>query len=135
MAALAADPQVAAAALSAEAAAVQSSGSQNTMLALLAYSDGSVIADGVEGSAAVVVRIGDENFSATVRLAAADRALSSGRSESAGLLMVLYIIRRVRADVTLRLDNLQVVNGYGDGEGRFANDWLRRNEREMATLV
>ena len=80
LAALAADPQVAAAALSAEAA-VKSSGSQNTMLALVAYSDGSVIADGVEGSAAAVVRIGDEDLSATVRLAAVDRALSSGRSE------------------------------------------------------
>jgi ribonuclease HI len=115
--------------------AVQSSGLQPTLLALLAYSDGSAIADGVEGSAAAVVRIGDEDFSATVRLAAADRALSSGRSEWAGLLMVLCILRRVRADVTLRLDNLQVVNGYGDGEDRFAHDWLRRNERDMATLA
>ena len=49
--------------------------------------------------------------------------------------MVLYILRRVRADVTLRLGNLQVVNGYGDGEHRFAHDWLRRNERDMATLA
>jgi hypothetical protein len=61
--------------------AAQSSGLQNTLLALLAYSDGSVIAGGVEGSAAAVVRIGDEDFSATVRLAAADRALSSALSE------------------------------------------------------
>ena len=133
MAALAADQQVAAAALSAEAA-VRPLGIQNTMLALLAYSDGSVIADGVEGSAATVVRIGDKDCSATVRLAAVGRALSSGRSEWAELLMVLYILRRVRADVMLRLGNLQVVNGNGDGEDRFAHDWLRCNERDMATL-
>jgi hypothetical protein len=49
--------------------------------------------------------------------------------------MVLCILRRVRADVTLRLGNLQVVNGYGDGQDRFAHDWLRRNERDMATLA
>ena len=88
LAALAADPQVAAAARAAEAT-VRSSGLSGTLLALLAYSDGSVVADGVEGSAAAVVRIGDTDVSATVRLAAADRALSSGRSEWAGLLVVL----------------------------------------------
>ena len=49
--------------------------------------------------------------------------------------MVQHILRRVRADVTLRLGNLQVVNGYGDGEHRFAHDWLRRNERDTATLA
>ena len=81
---------------------MRSSGLNNTLLALLAYSDGSVIADGVEGSAAAVVRIGDTDISATERLAAADRALSSGRSEWAGLLMVLYILRRVRAGVSMR---------------------------------
>ena len=51
LAALAADPQVAAAARVAEET-VRSSGLSGTLLALLAYSDGSVIADGVEGSAA-----------------------------------------------------------------------------------
>ena len=51
---------------------------------LLAYSDGSVIAGGVEGFAAAVIRIGSVDVSATIRLAAADRALSSGRSEWAG---------------------------------------------------
>ena len=74
LAALAADPQVAAATRAAEET-VRSSGLSGTLLALLAYSDGSVIADGVEGSAAAVVRIGDKDVSATVRLAAADRAL------------------------------------------------------------
>ena len=125
---------MAAAAWAAEETA-RSSGLSNTLLALLAYSDGSVIAGGVEGSAAAVVRIGDKIVSATIRLAAADRVLSSGRSEWTGLLMVLCILRRARADATLRLGNLQVVNGYGDGEHRFAHDWLRRNERGMATLA
>ena len=74
-------------------------------------------------------------MSATIRLAAADRALSSGRSEWAGLLLVQAILRRVRADVTLRLGNLQVVNKFDDGEERFAHDWMRQNERDMASLA
>ena len=114
---------------------MRSSGLNNTLLALLAYSDGSVIAGGVEGSAAAAVRVDVKDASATVRLAAADRALSSGRSEWAGLFVVLCILRRVRADVTLRLGNLQVVNGYDDGVHRFAHGWLRRNERDVATLA
>ena len=81
------DPQVAAAALAAENAARQL-GTGEEKLSLLAYSDGSVIADGIEGSAAAVIRIGSVDACATVRLAAADRALSSGRSEWAGLLLV-----------------------------------------------
>ena len=93
---------------------------------LLAYSDGSVIADGIEGSAAAAIRIGNVDVCATIRLAAADRALSSGRSEWAGLLLVQAILRRVRADVTLRLGNLQVVNKFDDGEERFAHDWMRQ---------
>ena len=31
--------------------------------------------------------------------------------------------------------NLQVVNKFDDGEERFAHDWLRQNERDMATLA
>ena len=133
LASLDSDPQVAAAALAAEDAARQL-GARGT-LSLLAYSDGSVIADGIEGSAAAVIRIGDVDVSATIRLAAADRALSSGRSEWAGLLLVQAILRRVRANVTLRLGNLQVVNRFDDGEERFAHDWLRQNERDMASLA
>ena len=63
------------------------------------------------------------------------RSISSGRSEWAGLLLVQAILRRVRANVALHLGNLQVVNKFGDGEERFAHDWLRRNERDMATLA
>ena len=93
------DPQVAAAALATENAARQL-GAGEEKLSLLAYSDGSVIADGIEGSAAAVTRIGSVDVCATVRLAATDRALSSGRSEWAGLLLVQAILRRVRANVT-----------------------------------
>ena len=64
-----------------------------------AYSDGSVLAKGVEGSAAALVRVFGTDVSATVRLASVDVALSSGRSEWAGLVMVLYILREVRASV------------------------------------
>ena len=39
--------------------------------------------------------------------------------EWAGLVMVLYILREVRASVILRLGNLQVVNIFNDGEWRF----------------
>ena len=134
LASLGSDPQVAAAALAAEDAARQLGASGGT-LSLLAYSDGSVIADGIEGSAAAVIRIGSIGVCATVRLAAADRALSSGRSEWAGLLLVQAILRRVRANVTLCLGNLQVVNKFDDDKKRFAHDWLRQNERDMATLA
>ena len=133
LASLDSDPQVVAAALAAEDAARQLDARDTP--SLLAYSDGSVIADGIEGSAAAVIRIGNVDVCATIRLAAADRALSSGRSEWAGLLLVQAILRRVRADVTLRLDNLQVVNKFDDGEERFAHDWMRQNERDMASLA
>ena len=69
-----------------------------------AYSDGSVLAKGAEGSAAALVRVFGTDVSATVRLASVDVALSSGRSEWAGLVMVLYILREVRASVVLRLE-------------------------------
>ena len=46
-----------------------------------AYSDGSVQAKGVEGSAAAVVRAFGTDVSATGRLASVDVALASGRSE------------------------------------------------------
>ena len=46
-----------------------------------AYSDGSVLAKGVGGSAAALVRVFGTGVSATVRLASVGVALSSGRSE------------------------------------------------------
>lgn len=85
LAALAADPQVAAAARVAEET-VRSSGLSGTLLALLAYSDGSVIAGGVEGSAAAVVRIGDKDASATARLAAQIERCRRGARSGRGCL-------------------------------------------------
>ena len=88
-----------------------------------------------ENSTITLRHLGSVGVCATVRLATADCALSSGRSEWAGLLLVQAILRRVRANATLRLENLQVVNKFDDGEERFAHDWLRQNERDMATLA
>ena len=34
-----------------------------------------------------------------------------------------------------RLGNLQVANKFDGGEERFANDWLRHNERDMAPFA
>lgn len=105
------------------------------MVQMLAYSDGSAIADGVEGSAAAIVCVRGTDITAIIRFAAADRPLSPGRSEWTGLLLVLCIVRRVRADVALRLGNLQVVNTFSDGPARYEYNWLRRNDRAMASLA
>ena len=35
----------------------------------------------------------------------------------------------------LRLDNLQVVNTFNDGEWHFRRSWLRRNDRDMTMLA
>ena len=50
-------------------------------------------------------------------------------------MMVLCILREVRASVVLRLGNLQVVDTSNDGEWRFRRNWLRRNGRDMAILA
>ena len=100
-----------------------------------AYSDGSVLANGVEGPAAAIVRVAGVDVSATVRLASADVPLSSGRSEWAGLLLVLYIMRHARAAIQLRLDTIQVANAFDDGEWKFGHNWVRRNDRDMAMLT
>ena len=65
------------------------------------------------------MRVFGTDVSATVRLASVDVALSSGRSEWTGLVMVLYILREIRAPVVPRLGNLQVANTFNDGEWRF----------------
>ena len=49
--------------------------------------------------------------------------------------MVLCILLEIRAFVVLRLDNLQVVNTFNDGEWRFQRNWLRRNYHDMAMLA
>ena len=134
------DAQVREAATRAQALAAaqdhDDSGDMGDVIPVLgAYSDGSVLAKGVEGSAAAVVRVFDTDVSATARLASVGVALSSGRSKWTGLVMVLCILREVRASVVLRLDNLQVVNTSNDGEWRFRRNWLRRNDRDMAMLA
>ena len=104
-----------------------------------AYSGGSVLAKGVGGSAAALVRVSGTDVSATVRLASVDVSLSSGRSEWRGVVMVLYILREVRASVVLRAasprQSTQVVNIFNDGEWRFRRNWLRRNDRDMVMLA
>ena len=82
---LSADPQVKRATTEAAALSAAEDRSQPTP-ALLAYSDGSVTANGALGSAAAILCIGTHDVSAVVRLASADTALSSGRSEWTGLL-------------------------------------------------
>ena len=117
LAALDRDPQVQKAIASAKRSQAQLGGSGR--LELLAYSDGSVIGGGVEGSAAAILVIARQDVTSIVWLAPADGALSSGRAEWVGLVLVLYnvmdsIVRRVRAGIVLRLDNIQVVNIYND---------------------
>ena len=87
---LGADPQVSRAMDEATALPAAEDRAQPTPT-LLAYSGGSVTANGALGSAAAMLRIGVNDVFAIVRLASADTALSSGRSEWTGLLLVLYI--------------------------------------------
>ena len=86
---------------------------------LLAYSDGSVLAEGIEGSAAAILCINGREVCAVTRLASADRALSSGRAEWGSLVMVLYVDQDVPCEIVLRLDNLQVANAFNDGPLRY----------------
>ena len=94
-----------------------------------------LIADGAEGPAAAIVCVGGTVITVIIRLAAADKPLSSGRSEWRGLLLVLCIVRRVQAHVTLRLGNLQVVNTFSDGLAWYEHNWLRKNDRGMVSLA
>ena len=48
---------------------------------------------------------------------------------------VLYIAQDIPCEIVLRLDNLQVVNAFNDGPLRYEYDWLRRNDKDMATLA
>ena len=105
---LSADPQVKSATTEAAALSAAEDRSQPTPMptpTLLAYSDGSVTANGALGSAAAILCIGTYDVSAVVRLASADTALSAGRSEWTGLLLVLYVAKHARGDLIVRLDN------------------------------
>ena len=37
--------------------------------------------------------------------------------------------------MALRLDNLQVVNTFSDGLARYEHNWLRKSDRDMASLA
>ena len=131
---LSADPQVARAMRDATEYSAAEDWSQ-PIPALLAYSVGSVTANGALGLAAAMLRIGSNDVFAIVRLASVDTALSSGRSEWTGLLLVLYIAKHVRGDLAVRLVNLQVANAFTDEPWRFRRNWLRRNDRDLVSLA
>ena len=72
-------------------------------------------------------------FGSRLRTVLSRRGALSGRGCLSG---ASYTVRCVRANATLRLGNFQVDNNKpGDGEERFAHDWLRQNERGMVTLA
>ena len=102
---LSADPQVRRATAEAAALSAAEERSQPTPT-LLAYSDGSVTANGALGSAVAILCISTHDVSAVVRLASADTALSSGRSEWTGLLLVLHVAKHARGDLSVWLGNL-----------------------------
>ena len=44
------------------------------------------------------------------------------------------MLRRVKATVTVRLGNIQVVNAYNDGQWAYERNLLRRNDRDLALM-
>ena len=122
-------------------------GALSSTATLLAYSDGSVLAEDIEGSAAAILCINGREVCAITRLASADRALSSGRTKWGGLVMMLCIAQDVPCEIVLRLDNLQVVNAFNEMGHCVMNttgcvvttktwphlhgNWMRRAERKV----
>ena len=90
---------------------------------------------GVAGSAAIVIEAAGGEVVATVRLAPTDVALSSGRAEWVGLVMVLVAAASHPAKIELRLDNIQVANTFNDGRRKYVRDWLKRTDRDVASLA
>ena len=127
------DVQVKDAVAQVEAALRRHAGAQT--LVLNAYSDGSVTGRGVAGSAAIVIETPAGEVVATVRLAPTDVALSSGRTEWVGLVMVLIAAASFKAKIELRLDNIQVVNTFNDGRRKYVRNWLKRTDRDVASLA
>jgi hypothetical protein len=103
-------------------------------LTLDAYSDGGVAGSGAEGSGAAIIRFGGTDVTLYIRLVPVGRRLSSGRAEWVGLLLILAVLRRIKATVTVRLDNIQVVNAYNDGQWAYERNLLRRNDRDLALM-
>ena len=104
-------------------------------LVLSAYSDGSVTGRGVACSAAIVIETTGGDVVATIRLAPTDMALSSGRTEWVGLVMVLIAAASHPARIELRLDNIQIVNTFNDGRRKYVRDWPKRTDRDVASLA
>ena len=127
------DDQVRGAVAQVEATIRRHAGAQP--LVLSAYSDGSVTGKGVAGSAAIVIETADGEVVATIRLAPTDVALSSGRTEWVGLVMVLIVAASHPAKNELRLDNVQVMNTFSDGLRKYARDWLKCTDSDVASLA
>ena len=125
------DPEVKRATLEAETSVGQLS---NAHPRLDAYSDGRVAGSGAEGSGAAIIRFEGTDVTLNIRLVPVGRRLSSGRAERVGLLLLLAVLRRVKATVTARLDNTQVVNAYNDGQWAYERNLLRRNDRDLALM-
>ena len=125
------DPEVKRATLEAETLAGQLS---NTHPRLDAYSDGGVAGSGAEGSGAAIIRFEGTDVTLNIRLVPVRRRLSSGRAEWVGLLLILTVLRRVKATVTVRLGNIQVVNAYNDGQWAYGRNLFLRNDRILAHM-
>ena len=124
-------PEVTRTTLEAESLAAQLS---STHPRLGAYSDEGLDGSGAEGSGAAIIRIGGTDVTLNIRLVPVGRRLSSGRAEWVGLLLILEVLRRVKATVTVRLDNIQVVNAYNDGQWAYERNLLWRNDRDLALM-
>ena len=127
------DDQVKHAVAQVEATVSRHTGAQP--LVLSAYSDGSVTGRGVVGSAAIVIEAAGGEVVATIRLAPTDVALSSGRTEWVGLVMILVAAASHPAKIELRLDNIQVVNTFNDGRRKYVRDWLKRTDHDVVSLA
>ena len=84
-----------------------------------AYLDGGVAGSGAEGSGAAIIRFKGTDVTLNIRLVPVGRRLSSGWAEWVGLLLILAVLRRVKATVTVRLGNIQVANAYNDGQWAY----------------
>ena len=99
-----------------------------------AYSDGGVAGTGAAGSSAAIIRVGDTDVTLNVRLLPTRRRLSSGRMKWVGLLLILEVLRRIKATVLVRLGNIQVAKTYNDGQWACGRNLLRRNDRDLALM-
>ena len=50
-------------------------------------------------------------------------------------MMVLIAAASHPAKIELRSDNIQVVNTFNDGRRKYVRDWLKRTDRDVASLA